>query len=371
MRRLNLCFVGPASSISLRRWVNWFAEKGHTCTVMTVEPADDLDGSAFCQIDLSCRGAGWKSGRLISALRLARAVSRLKPDLVHAHYVRGFAWGLLAAPARPVVATPWGSDVLAEQGAFRDWYGGILTKRLLQRAALVTTHSRYMETRIRQLVPNPSAMVRIGWGVDLQRFRPGLDTTELRRRWKVDDGRAVIFSPRLAQPFYHHDLIVRALPEVCRQVPHALLVIPEHFADGAYVRSLQCLAAELGVSDQVRFVGALEYEAMPYWYNLASAVVMVPSSDGMPNSLLEAMACGTVPILRRLPQYEELIEEQVNGRYVDPHEGSLAEVLAETLLTPSFRASCSRANRALAESEADQEQEMSRMESLYYCLSGL
>lgn len=370
MRRLNLCFVGPASSISLRRWVNWFGEKGHTCTVITVEPADDLDGSAFHQIDLACAGAGRKSGRLLSAFRLARAVSRLQPHLVHAHYVRGFAWGLLAASARPLVATPWGSDVLAEQGAFRDWYGGVLTKRLLKRAALVTTHSKYMEARVRRLVPHLPTMVRVGWGVDLQRFRPGLDTTGLRRHWKIDHGRAVILSPRLAQPFYHHDLIIRALPEVCRQVPHALLVIPEHFADGEYVRSLQCLAAELGVSDQVRFVGKLDYEDMPYWYNLASAVVMMPSSDGMPNSLLEAMACGTVPILRRLPQYEELIEEKVNGRYVDPQEGCLAEALAETLLTPSFRTTCGRANRALAESVADQDQEMSRMESLYYRLAG-
>ena len=369
MSPLNLCFVGPAASVNLQRWVNWFARQGHTCTIMTVEPATSCESHGFHQIDLTYIGFGRKIGRLISALRLARAVTRTKPDVVHAHYVRGLAWGLLAASTRPLIVTPWGSDVLAEQGAFREWYGSALTRRLLKRADLVTTHSAYMEARLRRLVSEQRSIARIGWGVDLQRFRPGLDTTTVRRLWKIGDEQPVIFSPRLAQPLYNHDLIIKTLPALRKTVPNVLLVITEHFADYGYLRALQRLAAEMDVADHVRFVGEVAYGEMPYWFNLASAVVMVPSSDGMPNSLLETIACGAVPVLHRLPQYQELIREGTNGRYVDLHEGRLTSALTDVLLNRQFRDACGHANRALAESVADQGKEMSRMESLYYELS--
>lgn len=370
MNRLNLCFVGPAASVNVRRWVDWFVRRGHTCTLMTVEPVADSEAVAFHQVNLACSNVGRKLGRLLSAIRLVRAVVRMKPDVVHAHYVRGLAWGLLGAPSRCMVVTPWGSDVLTEQGAFREWYSRELTGRLLKRAALVTTHSAYMESRIRRLVPGQQAIARVGWGVNLERFKPGLDVTMVRRQWKIENEQPVIFSPRLAQPLYNHDLVIKALPAVRRNVPNVLLVITEHFADPDYLRHLQRLAARLGITDHVRFIEEANYEDMPYWFNVAAAVVMVPSSDGMPNSLLETIACGAVPVLNRLPQYEELIRDEVNGRYVELHEDQLVSVLTDVLLDVRYRKTCGLANRALAEQTADQEREMVRMESLYCELAG-
>ena len=369
MNRLNLCFVGPAASVNVRRWVDWFVRRGHICTVMTVEPVADSDTVGFHQRTLVYGRVGRKIGRLVSAMHLAQAVTRMKPDVVHAHYVRGLAWGLLGVSARRMIVTPWGSDVLVEQGAFREWYSRDLTTRLLKRAALVTTHSAYMESRVRRLIPKQQAIVRVGWGVNLERFRPGLDATTVRRRWKIDDQQPVIFSPRLAQPLYNHDLVIKALPAVRRHVPNVLLVITEHFADPEYLRNLQRLAARLEITDHVRFIGEAEYEDMPYWFNAAAAVVMVPSSDGMPNSLLETIACGAVPVLNRLPQYEELIHDKVNGRYVGLHEDELGLALTDVLLNARYRRTCGTVNRALAESVADQEKEMARMESLYYELA--
>jgi glycosyltransferase involved in cell wall biosynthesis len=45
-------------------------------------------------------------------------------------------------------------------------------------------------------------------------------------------------------------------------------------------------------------------------------MVAIPQSDGMPQSLYEAMACGTYPILGNLETYRELIQDGVNGRFV-------------------------------------------------------
>jgi glycosyltransferase involved in cell wall biosynthesis len=290
---------------------------------------------------------------------------RLEPDIVHVHYLRGLAWGLAPQPVRPCVVTPWGSDILEEQGAFKECYSRSLTCRLLKKADLVTTHSAYMEAKVRELVPEVRALARIGWGVDVERFKPGLDVRGIRGRWKIGEQQRVILSPRLAQPFYNHDRVIRVLPKVCERVPDALLVITEQFADHVYVRGLQRLSAELGVLERVKFVGAIPYEDMPRWLNLADAVVMVPHSDGMPNTLLETMACGAVPVLNRLPQYAEVIRDGENGCFVDEDDGSLADALVRVLSDARFRAKVSTRNRAMAVEIADQNREMSKMEGLY------
>ena len=236
---------------------------------------------------------------------------------MHVHYLRGLAWGLLLTRVRPCVMTPWGSDVLDEQGAFREWYSERLTKALLRRADLITVHSDYMERRLRPLIGPAHPVERIGWGVDLGRFRPGLEVESLKHRWGIASRRPVVLSPRIVKPLYRHELVIRALPGLRRDLPDVLLIITEHEADEAYLHGLKRLARELGVEEQVRFIGAVAYEEMPRWYNLADVVVMTPRSDGMPNSLLETMACGTVPVLARLEQYEELVRDGVNGLLVE------------------------------------------------------
>lgn len=364
---LRLCFVGPAASITFRRWADWFAARGHEVTVLTVEPCRDAP-LLFRQVDVSCARGPRKVGRMLSALRLAAKVRQLRPDLVHAHYVRGLAWGLVLRRVHPYVVTPWGSDVLEEQGAFREWYARPLTRKLLRRADTVTAHSAYMAARVRTLADRP--IERIGWGVDLTRFRRGLrDTPEartLRRRWSLPD-RQVILSPRLAQPFYNHHRLIQALPMVREKAPDAVVVIPEHCPDAGYVRKLRGLADEMGVADHVRFAGSIPYQDMPLWLNLADVAVMLPESDGMPNSLLEAMACGAVPVLNRLPQYAELVSHGRHGLFVDP-DGDLVGALAGALTDAELRRHITGRNRALVEERADQDQEMRRMERIYQTL---
>ncbi len=368
MKPLRLCYVGPAASITLRRWVRWFAARGHDVTVITVEPAEP-SLQTFRQIDVGLRRWPRKLGRLLSAARMAATVRRLKPDVLHIHYLRGLAWGLPLTGVHPCVVTPWGSDILEEQGAFREWYSRTLTRAVLGWGDLVTVHSAYMETQVLGLLPGIACVARIGRGVDLGRFRPDLDVGALRQRWKIGKDRRVLFSPRLAQPFYNQDRIIRSLPAVCEKFPAALLVVAEQFADPDYVEELRRLAEELRVADRVRFVGAIPHEEMPLWLNVAEAVVMVPRSDGMPNTLLEAMACGAVPVLNRLPQYAEWIQHGVNGFLVDPDGSDLAGALIGVLSNPERRDDIARRNRSVVTQEADQDQEMSKMENWYLTLA--
>ena len=142
MKALRLCFIGPADNVTTRRWVEWFASRGHEVTLLTVEPAETAQIHGFRQIDLTMSWGGRKVGRLASAVRMAATLRRLKPDVVHVHYTRGLAWGLLLNRFHPYVVMPWGSDVLEEQGAFREWYSRRLTFAVLRRSNLLSIPSK-------------------------------------------------------------------------------------------------------------------------------------------------------------------------------------------------------------------------------------
>lgn len=366
MRPLRLCFIGPAENVTTRRWVEWFTARGHEATVLTVEPTQEAH--QFRQIDLSCHYGGRKVGRLVSAARLASVARDLRPDVVHVHYLRGLAWGIPLVRLCPIVVTPWGSDVLEEQGAFKEWYSCPLTKKVFASADLVAVHSKYMEGRIRPLLPNGTQVIRVGWGINLQTFRSGLDVKGLRQRWNLGSDQPIIFSPRLAQPCYRHDLVIRALFLIQKESPRVVLVISEQFADLEYVRQLRTLVSELHLDDHVRFTGSIPYSDMPLWMNLANIMVMVPQSDGMPNTLWEAMACGALPVLNQLPQYAEVIEDGINGLVVKPEPEDMARVILQALADPEMRTKAALRNRELVEAMADQDQEMTRMESWYESL---
>ena len=369
--KLRLCFVGPAENITLRRWVRWFADKGHDVTIVTVEPAEAGETTGFHQIDISLPTLLRKLGRVISVVRLLKEIRKLKPDVVHVHYLRGLAWGLGLRPFHPTVVTPWGSDVLEEQGAFRDWYSKRLTSAVVRMADLIAVHSDFLESKVRLLGPKSDSVVRIGWGVDLTRFRPGLDADSLRHQWRISEDSLVIFSPRLAQRFYNHHLVVQALEQIRSQFPQIILVISEQFGDQAYLQELKTLAEQSQVAQHIRFVGRIPYEEMPLWLNLSKLVVMIPESDGMPNTLLEAMACGAVPVLRDLPQYRELIREDVNGTYVSVTSESVAKAVVTLLKAEEQRKAMASGNLSLVREVADQSKEMNRMEQWYYKLAGV
>lgn len=366
MSRLSLCFIGPAENVTTRRWVEWFATRGHQTTVLTVEPTLGIHG--FRQIDLRCRYGGRKIGRMVSAVRLASVVRQLRPDVVHAHYLRGLAWGLPLVRSCPIVATPWGSDVLEEQGAFKEWYSCFLTKKVLASADLVTVHSNYMDSRVRPLLHSEKRVARVGWGISLQAFKPGLDVGMLRERWNLGREHKIIFSPRLAQSCYRHDLIIRAFSLVRKESSHAVLMISEQFANQEYVEKLRELVSELGLSHCVRFTGSIPYSDMPLWMNLAHIMIMAPESDGMPNTLWEAMACGALPVVNRLPQYAEVIQHGVNGLVADSEPEYLARAMLRGLTSPGLKSEAEVRNRELVKALADQDQEMARMEVWYESL---
>ena len=119
--------------------------------------------------------------------------------------------------------------------------------------------------------------------LDLERLRP--------RSARPSSPPLLVFVSRVA-PNKRHDDLIRTLAALrATAQPEARMVIVGRFTDTeAYVESLERLAADLGVSNAVRWAGRLDDHATGDLYAQASVYVCASEHEGFCVPLLEAMA---------------------------------------------------------------------------------
>jgi glycosyltransferase involved in cell wall biosynthesis len=368
--RLRLAFIGDPNSIHTRRWMSYFAQRGHE--VFLLDPfraavAPGLDGRIRVERYLA---HGRSRMPLLSVLdsrrALRRLLRRLRPDVLHAHFVRRYGWQGALAGFHPFVVSPWGSDLLAvPRHALRTrWWN-----RLALRAAdLVTVTTGYLRTVAIMSGADPARVEIVQHGVDTARFSPGPVPQELAERLGVGD-RAVIFSPRGIRGLYHHETVIAAFAQLPTDTA---LVMSKGGVDAAYLAALRSQIDTLGVGARAVMVDHIEHDEMPDYYRLARVMVSVPQTDSFPVSVMEAMACGTPVVASDLPPARAILGP-IAPRFVVPLEdvAALASALRHALsLTGDERRRLGDELRAHVVRNADYESNMARMEDLYRRLAG-
>jgi glycosyltransferase involved in cell wall biosynthesis len=363
--RLRLAFLGDPNSVHTRRWLSWFAEHGHEVSLLEgfgAEIAPDID--ARIQVE-RYQAFGRHRAPFISSLHarreLRRLIDRLRPDVLHAHFVRRFGWQGSLAGFHPFVVSPWGSDLLVvPRQAWRTrWWN----RRALRSADLVTVTTEHMRAAALRSGARPDRIEMVQHGVDTQRFAPGQPPPELVDRLALGDA-AMIFSPRMLRPLYRHETIIEAFAQLAGE---PILVMSAAGANAAYLATLREQVQSLGVTERVRIVDSIPHDEMPAYFRAARVVVSVPESDSFPVSLLEAMACAVPVIASDLPPARAVLEPLAPGSVVPVGDAaSLADALRRVLaMSADDRRRPGEALRRHVVQVADYEANMARMESLY------
>ena len=303
-----------------------------------------------------------------AARRFRSDVRSFQPDLVHLHYAGG-RLGTMATLVGdyPLAVTVMGGDVLHEQ--HEQPLSGLerrATRRILERADVLFAKSDALGEAIPTRSGSHGPVVTVRWGIDTATYKPdAAAANRWRERLALDTGRRVILSPRILRPLYNIDRIVEAMGEVRRHCPAAILLITEYQADAAYRESLVELILKKGLAEHTRFVGVVAPREMPGLYTLAELVVSVPRSDGLPQSLFEAMACATPVLLANLPAYREVVEGRESALFAEPNPASLAAAIVETLGDRDMAERLGRRARARVEQVASLPRQLDIVEREY------
>jgi D-inositol-3-phosphate glycosyltransferase len=162
-------------------------------------------------------------------------------------------------------------------------------------------------------------------GVDIELFRPDRGDAEARVRDELGivAGRPLLVVAGRVQPLKDQELAIRALAEL-----HALrgwapvLVIAGEATPGdeGYAERLRALAVELGVAQDVRFVGALDRERLADLLAAASLALLTSHSETFGLVALESAASGTPVVGFRGSGMIESIAEGRSGVLVDSRD---------------------------------------------------
>ncbi|MDP1799233.1 MAG: glycosyltransferase [Planctomycetaceae bacterium] len=185
----------------------------------------------------------------------------------------------------PAIVMVGGSDVLllARSGSRRQ----AILKTLAEADAVIAVSQHLQDTLIRDGLPAETISV-IGRGVDTSVFHPG-DRVAARQELGVPQDRPVIVG--VGRLVAVKDWITWL--EACEQL------VARGLNPASYVCGAGPLAAELrhwidqrGLTDFIELRGSQSPQQLATWYRAADLTLLTSLSEGIPNVLLESMACG-------------------------------------------------------------------------------
>lgn len=226
---------------------------------------------------------------------MARAAARwiarhgLQFDLIDAHYFYpdGVAAAALARQlGKPLLITARGSDLnlIGQDERAR----ARMLAACEQANACIGVSTALVDVLRGWGVPERKLHV-IRNGVDLDRFAPR-DRAAARQAVGLDGQGPVLLSVGNLLELKGHALLVEALHLLREDWPTLQLFIA---GAGPERERLHAQIARLDLGRRVTLLGAVPNAALPDWYNAADLFLLPSSREGLPNALLEALACGT------------------------------------------------------------------------------
>lgn len=364
---MRLCFIANPESIHTRRWVRYFAERGHEVHLIGEHATryNPPPGVTFHdltrQVDIrKVRYVAW-------ALGARRLVREIGPALLHAHQVTSAGWLGAAAGWHPFVVTAWGSDLLLATRRSRVQWA--LARRVLRRADYVTCVSGELARCAQALGAPPERVEVAAWGVDLDCFHPTPADESLRARLGLGE-EPVVISLRPVRAVYRPLDVAEAIPLVLKCVPEARFVVRTYAPDPGLLARFQRVVQESGSAEAVRYVGELpDDRAIADLYRLSTVALSVPFSDAVPQSVLEAMACGVVPVVSDLPSVREWVGHEKEGLVVPVGDvAAIADAVVRLLTESTLHARLRVASLSLVHNRADARVGMRRHEEIYRLL---
>lgn len=251
------------------------------------------------------------SGFQFPLFRLARMMRAYRPHIVHSRN-----WGAIEAiPAARLAGVP--VAIHSEHGYEIEMLAGLPNRRrVFRRTAYAMADAVFAVTRelrdyhAKQAWISPQRIRVIYNGVDTHRFCPHPDLrAAVRKRFGLPPNRFIVGAVGRMVRIKDHATLLRAVDLITQRDvdAHALLV-----GSGPELERTQALAdASPGLAGRVTFVGASE--EVPELLNAMDVFALPSISEGMSNTLLEAMATGLPVIATAVGGNNEVIDNDQSG----------------------------------------------------------
>lgn len=301
------------------------ADRGHEVTLAAPAQSRIYAEAQRFGVRAKALPIGRKGARGVLALR--SLIGRHRFDVVNTHsstdaWLVALACASLAA-APPAVRTRHISAPIPDNRATR-WLYGKGTARV------VTTGEKLRHQVISQTGIDPRRVLSVPTGIDLSRFKPG-DRAAARAATGFPGGASVVGIVATLRSWKGHRYLLQAFATM--RNPEAILAI---VGDGPQREALEAQARTLGIASQVRFAGN-QAEVAPWMQSFDVFVLPSYANEGVPQALMQAMACGIPVITTPVGSIDEIVEAGVTGVLVPPQNEVRLRVELANLLADAPR----------------------------------
>jgi glycosyltransferase involved in cell wall biosynthesis len=302
------------------------------------------------ELDVPIIALGTKHSRLAKLRALCSFVADLQPEVIHSYsfYTNVLAWWV----ARGTAAIPIGaiqSNFIAERQ--NNW--GLLGKLSARWPSAQIFNSSTAAQNAKRVATffRPYRSYIVNNGVNLDKFSP-----------QRQPERGYILSVGSLLPVKRWDRLIRAVAYLIRKKGLEFEVL--HAGSGPLQEELQAMAKELGVGHVFRFLG--NRHDIPSLLAGAAFLVHTSEIEGLPNVVLEAMACGRAVVATDAGDVPCLIEDGKTGFVVARgDDAALAARMATLLREPELSGRMGKAGRIKAEREFSLERLISETFAVY------
>ena len=298
---------------------------------------------------------------------LVRLFRREKFDVVHTHMSKAALLGGIASkwagvPVTINTAHNLGSLAMPSaimRGMFRVYDTTLLR---LTTDAVITVSDRVRDGILSKRIVAAGKITAIHNGIDIMRFDvdPTLSRVIRQEFARADSDVLVITVARLVW-FKGLKTLIASAAEVLRTCPQARFVI---VGDGPQREELTKQADDLGIGDRVHFAG--ERRDVPGLLAASDIFVLSSVSEGLPVSILEAMASAVPVVASNVGGIPELVDDGRTGIIVPAQDvKALAAAVGRLVSKPEQRSAMGAAGRARAQKHFSTHQMVERTAALY------
>jgi glycosyltransferase involved in cell wall biosynthesis len=261
--------------------------------------------------------------------RLMRLVGTERPTILHTHLPRADLAGVFGRLFNPTL--PWICSVHDIHD--KSWSGRWTLPAfnfVWSRADRVVAISHAVKDWLieERSVPREKVMV-IHYGIEPDRFRFAEHETDLRRTWNLES-RDLIGAIGRLEPRKGHDCLIRAMPEIKKGFPDAMLLIAGHDPWG-YGKDLQSLINTLGLHQDVRLVGF--QSDIPAFLGALDVFAFATHSEGFGQVIVEAMAAAKPMVVSKVAPLTEIVVGGETGMLAEPQNPTAFAKAIKQLLT--------------------------------------
>jgi glycosyltransferase involved in cell wall biosynthesis len=327
------------------RFINLINHQGAAWrhAIVSINGRDECAARISPDLDVSFPAVETRRGALLANLwSIRRTLEALKPDVLLTHNWGSIEWVLanLSVGVRHVhVEDGFGPEERSVQIGRR-----VLTRGVALRGSTVVLPSLTLMRIAREAWRLPSARMRyIPNAIDLRRFKPPISRLAAPER-----------PPRIG-------VVAAMRPEKnLRRLLRAARILADEgcafqleiLGDGPERATLEATAAELELTDVVRFAGAVQDPSATY--RDFDLFALSSDTEQMPLSVMEAMATGLPVASTRVGDVERMLSVKNQPYLCEANEHALAAVLRPLLRDTALRRRVGEANRAKALADFDQ-----------------